>query len=124
MRTKSRAPYAEKSHPAGCNPILTEPLTARLVQLVLSGKRAALCAAHRAVPSDSPARISRFCFTQDACLPWLGVNASQPNGSRGRCIRRRAQFRDQPQDVAKQMRRNAMADDLRADLDQLLLQAR
>jgi hypothetical protein len=31
----------------------------------------------------------------------FGVNASQPNASRGRWIRRRAQFRDQPQDVAE-----------------------
>ena len=49
--------------------------------------------------------------------------------------RRRPQFRDQPQDVGEQVSRNgdlghlegdiaAVADDLRADLDQLFLQAR
>src|SRR5580704_7364424 len=65
----------------------------------------------------------------------LASNARQSNTSRGRWIGRRTQFRDQPQDVSEQMlgdgdlghlKRDVttVAHDLRADLDQLFLQAR
>ena len=58
-----------------------------------------------------------------------------PNALRCRCNGRRPQFRDHPQNVCKEIFGNgdfghlkrdiaAMADDLRADLDQLFLQAR
>ena len=59
----------------------------------------------------------------------------QSNASRRRWVRRWPQFRDQPQDVAEQMPGNGdlghlkrdvttVVHDLRADLNQLLLQAR
>jgi hypothetical protein len=58
-----------------------------------------------------------------------------PNALRCRCNGRRPQFRDHPQNVCKEIFGNgdfghlkrdmpAMADDLRADLDELLFQAR
>ena len=72
---------------------------------------------------------------QDTRLLSVLTNARHPNTLRCRRGRRRPQFGNEPQDVGEEVSRDrdlghlegdiaAVADDLRADLDQLLLQAR
>jgi hypothetical protein len=89
--------------------------------------------------SSCPARLAPraagFSVIKTHVSRRFGVNASQPNASRGRWIRWRSKFRDEPQNVGEQilwdgdlghLKRDiaTVCHHLRADLDQLFLQAR
>jgi hypothetical protein len=89
---------------------------------------------------DEPApcrasKIDEFSVIEAHLSREFGSDAQRTNALRGRWIRWRSKFGNQPQDVGKQISRDGdlghlesdvapMADDLRADLDELLLQTR
>lgn len=89
----------------------------------------------RARPSRLERSEDKNFLDQDTRLLSVVTNARHPNTLRCRRDRRRPQFGNEPQDVGEEVSRDrdlghlegdiaAVADDLRADLDQLLLQAR